>query len=225
MKKTILCATLLALMGTQVHADLTQPVTPAATPGAMAPSMSPPPTEALPSIQPAPPATATAVINCDYKIPPQTKVIDQSLILSWSQQAVIQAFSFSPDTLDVQMQKLQACFTDQGWSGFSSALQKSGNLDSIKSQKLNVSSQMDGTAFVTEATDSQWKVTVPLTVTYQNDKEKVNQLLSVNLVVTRKPTGDLGITQMIATPRGSVTTQNPVQPTAAATPPVVEKPE
>ncbi len=223
MKKTILWGALLTLMSTPVLADVTQPVAPGTTPGAMVPSMSPPPTQALPSVQPAQPA-ANVVINCDYKIPSQTKVIDQSVILSWSQQAVIQAFTFNPDTLDAQMQQLQACFTEQGWSGFNNALQKSGNLDAIKSQKLNVSSQMEGSAFVTEAKDSQWKVTLPLTVIYQNDKEKVNQLLSVNLVVTRKPTGDLGITQMIATPRGSVTTQSPAQPAATA-PAVVEKPQ
>ena len=106
------------------------------------------------------------------------------------------------------MQKLQSCFTDQGWTGFNSALQKSGNLDAIKTQKLTVSSQVDGQPQVTEAKDNQWKITLPLQVVYQNDKEKVTQLLNVNLTVGRKITGDLGIVQIIASPREIATEKN-----------------
>jgi len=137
--------------------------------------------------------TAPQVINCDYKIGADVKTIDNSLILSWSEKAATQAFDFEPNALDGQMQKLQACFTEQGWTSFSTALEKSGNLDAIKSQKLTVSSILDGTAQITEATNNQWKVTLPLQVVYQNDKEKVTQLLNVYLTVGRKMTGDLGI--------------------------------
>ena len=40
-----------------------------------------------------------------------------------------------------------------------------------------------------------------LQVAYQNDKEKLTQLLTVDLLIGRKVNGDLGIMQMIATPR------------------------
>ena len=113
------------------------------------------------------------------------------------------------------MQKLKTCFTDQGWTGFSSALEKSGNLEAIKTQKLTVSSQLDGQPQVTEAKENQWKITLPLQVVYQNDKEKVTQLLNVNLTVGRKVSGDLGIAQMIATPRTATT---PQQSTGSMTP-------
>ncbi|KTD47545.1 DotI/IcmL family type IV secretion protein [Legionella quateirensis] len=144
-------------------------------------------------------------INCDYKISADTKTIDQALVLTWSEKAATQAFDFEPASLDAQLQKLQACFTDQGWQGFNSALQKSGNIEAIKLQNLTVSSQLDGQAQVTEATANEWKITLPLQVVYQNNKEKVTQLLIVNLTIGRKMSGDLGITQMIATPRTSVT--------------------
>ncbi|BCA96422.1 type IV secretion system protein IcmL [Legionella antarctica] len=166
------------------------------TPAAQAPTIEP-------QAQPAP------VIDCDYKIPANIKTVEQSLVISWSEKAVTQAFDFDPATLDTQMQKLKACFTDQGWTGFSSALEKSGNLEAIKTQKLTVSSQLDGQPQVTEAKDNQWKITLPLQVVYQNAKEKVTQLLSVNLTVSRKITGDLGIAQMIATPRTATTIQQP----------------
>ena len=41
---------------------------------------------------------------------------------------------------------------------------------------------------------------MPLQVVYQNDKEKVSQSLTIDLTVNRKINGDLGITQIIATP-------------------------
>ncbi len=41
----------------------------------------------------------------------------------------------------------------------------------------------------------------PLQVVYQNDKEKLTQLLTVDVLIGRKISGDLGIMQMIAAPR------------------------
>lgn len=216
MKNTILWSALFTLIGTQVYAEQPQQVVqnstaPASAPTAMQPVPPPPqqPNQAIPTIPGAAPATSAPEINCDYKIPAQTKTVDQSTVLTWSQRAVIQAFSFAPDSLDAQMQKLQACFTEQGWTGFSTALQKSGNIEAIKSQRLTVTSQINGPVLVNEAKDNQWKLTLPVMVVYQNEKEKVSQLLSVDLTVSRKPSGDLGITQMIAAPRGSVTTKLP----------------
>ena len=156
---------------------------------------------------------ANPAINCEYKIPPQTKIVDQALVLKWSETAVTQAFDFDAVNLDKQIQKLKACFTEQGWVGFNSALQKSGNLEAIKTQSLNVSSQIDGAAQVTETNGAQWKVNLPLQVVYQNNKEKVTQLLSIDVTIGRKISGDLGIIQMIANPRTpnpNVQTQTPV---------------
>ncbi|MCW8409984.1 DotI/IcmL family type IV secretion protein [Legionella sp. PATHC035] len=211
MKNTLLWGTLFALLGTQVHAENTQPVAPPPqTPSALkpVPATPTPPGQNLPSVHPATAAPAAA-INCEYKIPPETKTIDQSVVMQWAAKAVTQAFDFNPTNLDAQLQKLQACFTEQGWTGFNTALQKSGNLEAIKSQKLTVSSQVDGQVVITEAKDNQWKINLPLQVVYQNDKEKVTQLLSVDLTIGRKMTGDLGITQMIAAPRGTVTQEKP----------------
>ena len=210
MKNTLLWSTLFALLGTQVHADVTQPVTPSPqTPGAVqqTPPTPTPPGQNIPSINPV--QAPAAPINCEYKIPAETKTIDQSLVLKWAGKAVTQAFDFDPNNLEAQLQKLQPCFTEQGWTGFNTALQKSGNLEAIKSQKLTVSSQVDGPVILTEAKDNQWKINLPLQVVYQNEKEKVTQLLSVDVTIGRKMTGDLGITQMIAAPRGTVTQKLP----------------
>lgn len=150
---------------------------------------------------------ASNVINCEYKLPAETQKIDDSIVLAWSEKATIQSFDFNADAIDTQMNKLQSCFTSEGWIGFNSALQKSGNLEAIKSQKLKVISQIDGLSKIVEAKDNQWKVSLPVQVVYQNDKEKVTQLLIVNISIARKASGELGIYQMVATPR--VATQAP----------------
>lgn len=222
MKKTMLWGALFTLISSQLNAEAAQqavqaqdtsstvttnqanqpPVTAQATPADnQQPGQNPQGTQqSVPAQQTAP------VIDCNYKIPAGTKV-ETSLVLTWSEKATTQAFDFDPTSVDAQMDKLKACFTEQGWISFSSALQKSGNIEAIKSQKLTVSSQMDGQAQLTDTKENQWKLTLPLQVVYQNDKEKVTQLLTVNVTVARKINGDLGISQIIATPRASVTTQ------------------
>ena len=143
----------------------------------------------------------TPEINCQYRIPATTTKVEDPLITTWSEKATVQAFEFSPQNIDQQLESLKTCFTDQGWQGFNDALQKSGNINAIKTQNLTVSSQVDGNIQINPIKDNQWKVTVPMQVVYQNDKEKLTQLLSVDLLVGRKVSGDLGIMQMIATPR------------------------
>ena len=220
MKNTILFGALVTLICAQAQAEpqtttTTTTTTPATQPAAQ---VTQPPTavQAQPATSTAPPSQL-AVINCDYKIPASTKVIDQTLVLNWSEKATTQAFDFTPAKLDEQIKTLQNCFTEQGWNGFNTALKQSGNMESIKTQNLTVSSQLDGQASMDEAKDNQWKLTLPLQVVYQNDKEKVTQLLSIKLSVSRKINGDLGITQMVATPR----TNSTAQTSTSTTPPPV----
>jgi len=162
--------------------------------------------------QPSPTSAATpqsipAVIDCQYHIPPENTQVDQSLVSKWAEKAAIQAFDFNPVTLEPQLEKLKTCFTDQGWQSFQDALQKSGNMNAIKTQNLNVSSQLDGTTQITPIKENQWKIMLPMRVVYQNSKEKLTQLLTVELAVGRKVSGDLGIMQIIATPRTTQGTQ------------------
>jgi hypothetical protein len=176
---------------------------------------------------PTPTPVSSAPMNCDYKISAETKTVDPLLVTSWTEKAVIQAFDFDPRLIDSQMQKLQACFTEQGWQGFNTAIQKSGNMEAIKSQKLTVSSQIDGQTKLLETKENQWKLVIPLQVVYQNDKEKVTQLLSIDVTVSRKINGDLGIIQMIATPRTEEAAKpaTPPPPPAQTTPAAPAAPE
>jgi len=159
---------------------------------------------------------APPVIDCTYKIPATTAKIDQSIVKEWTEKAVMQSFDFDYNTIGQQLSALQPCFTDQGWQSFSDALQKSGNMKAITSEKLTVSSMMDGQLTLTEIKDNQWKADMPLQVVYQNEKEKLTQSLTVDLTIGRKTTGELGIMQIIATPRPQAAT-NSAAPAAVKT--------
>ncbi len=251
MKRTMVFTALFTLFCASPYAadaSLPQPTTPAAattpaTPVAAAPAMPATPAATTPtsattttttSSTPAGTVTtqsttvqpAAPVINCEYRIPADTKQIDQTLITTWSEKATVQSFDFTPAAIDDQLNLLKTCFTDQGWQGFNDALQKSGNVNSIKTQNLTVSSQIDGTSQVSMVKNNQWKVTVPVQVVYQNDKEKLTQLLTVDLLVGRKVSGDLGIMQMIATPRtpAPATAATPTTPATPVTAPTASTP-
>lgn len=195
MKKTTLAQLFCALLTTGAIAapeEITTPTTIAPTTGT-----------------PAPVTTKTVVtapiIDCTYHIPSSQKTIDTATITTWAEKATLQAFSFSHATIQAQLKTLKHCFTEQGWKGFSDALQKSGNIDSIQTQHLTVSSQTDGNLMVNAVKDNQWKAVLPIQVVYQNDKEKITQRLKVDLLIGRKPNGDLGLMQMIAVTQPAAT--------------------
>ena len=204
MNKTLLYTALLTIFCTGVYADTTTTTSTTSSESTTLQTPQQPPKESsIPAPGPAP------VIDCQYRIPAETTTIEQSVITTWSEKAVVQSFDFNPATIDDQLAKLKACFTDQGWQSFNDALKKSGNLNAIKSQKLTVSSQTDGELAVSPVKENQWKVVVPVQVVYQNDKEKLTQLLSIDLLVGRKISGDLGIMRITATPRLPAGAQTP----------------
>lgn len=222
MNNSMLSTALLSILCTTAYADsAVQPTPPAGanTTQSAAPASPPAATPANPSATPTPPPPQT--VDCQYRIPAETTNIEQSLISTWAKKAAVQSFEFNPATIDEELVVLKACYTEQGWQGFNDALQKSGNINAIKTQQLTVNSQVDGEIVIAPSKDNQWKVTVPMQVVYQNDKEKLTQLLSVDLLIGRKISGDLGIMQMIATPRPTAA-QQPVEaaPTAPPPPPV-----
>lgn len=210
MNKTILYTAMLTILCSSGYAADASP--PTATSTTQAPVVGSPKADvlqALPEAMPSKNSTdatsqSTTTIDCKYKIPASTTSIDEATVKTWAQSAAIQSFNFSPPTVDDELGSLKNCYTDQGWQGFNEALQKSGNITAIKSQNLTVSSQVDGDLKLNDIKDNQWKVTVPLQVVYQNDKEKLTQLLTVDLLIGRKISGDLGIIQMIAAPRDPI---------------------
>ncbi|MFZ4077169.1 MAG: DotI/IcmL family type IV secretion protein [Legionellaceae bacterium] len=159
--------------------------------------------EAVQTTTPAPqPAPAVpAVIDCQYKLPADLIEPTQAMLSTWAKQAAIQSFQFNPDTLDAQLTALKACYTELGFKGFNEALEKSGNLNAIKSKKLTVKSTVKGEIVIQTKKDNQWKIKLPLEVTYENKDQKLTQNLTIDLLITRQSSGALGIMQVIAIPQ------------------------
>jgi len=197
MKKIILRGLFLAFVSTSslYAADDQQPTndTNATPDAAAAPST---PAQAVTQTSPQTPPE----INCDYTIPENTKNISKELVLTWAKNAAKQSFNFDHKQITQQITNLQKCYTEQGWKGYSDALEKSGNLTAIKNQNLNVSSTVSGQPTLKDVQENQWKVSIPMQVVYQNDKEKLTQELNVDLLIGRKTDGNLGVMQLIAMP-------------------------
>jgi hypothetical protein len=201
MNHSLLTTALLTIFATATHAEtITQPIQ--SSDSTKVPSSGqtlPAETSVMPSSQTTP--QVPPPINCKYHFPVETNIISQIDLTTWASRAATQSFDFSPTLIDNELSELKSCYTDQGWQGFNDALKKSGNIEAIKSQQLTVSSQVIGEVTMTSVKENQWKMSVPLQVVYQNSKEKLTQQLSVQLLVGRKVSGDLGIMQMIATPQ------------------------
>ncbi len=223
MTKTLPKVLCFLFLGPLVYADNALP--PAPQPITPMPSTAPPQTVTTPPPAPPPPSSVTPVvketpavpvkpvpvINCNYHISPSTLKIDQSVVSIWAQNATKQFFDLNFSNIDSQVSSLKACFTEQGWQSFSSALLQSGNINAIKTQNLMVIGQIDGVISITPSQENQWKATIPMQVVYQNEKERLTQLLTVDLLIGRKPSGDLGVMQMIAVPRETTSsTASPV---------------
>ncbi|HBD9221923.1 TPA: DotI/IcmL family type IV secretion protein [Legionella pneumophila] len=138
-------------------------------------------------------------VSCHYKIPEETIKTDKNIILQWAEHAATQSFAFDFTSIESQLNKLQSCYTENGWIEFNSAMMKSGNIEAIKMQRLTMTSEVNGVAELIETRENHWIIGLPLKVTYKNDTMKVSQLLNIQLTVGRKTNGEFGVIQLIAT--------------------------
>lgn len=138
-------------------------------------------------------------INCDYQIPEGTATIDEQLVVTWAQNAAIQSFDFNSASLEAQLDKLKSCYTEKGWENFRGALDKSGNIEAIKSQNLVMSSKVNGQTKLIGSRNNLWDIELPLKVVYRNKQSQATQYLHVNLTMKRKPAGKFGIMRINAT--------------------------
>lgn len=182
------------------------PTSPSTTPSTT-PTTTPSPTPPSPAAVPTSPTSSSSTepnisqINCQYRLPSDMKVPSQNVLSNWAKKAAIQSFQYNPGSVDSELTALKSCFTEQGYKGYMDALEKSGNLAAIKAKQLTVKSNVTGDTVIQDKKDNQWKIRVPLEVTYENTEQKLVQTLNVDLLVFRQSSGALGIMQVIAVPQ------------------------
>jgi len=157
--------------------------------------------ENLPQPIPEAASPTPAMINCQYQFPKGVESVESALLKAWAEKALVQSFQFVPENINTELKALQSCYTDQGWKAFKEALKTSGNLEAIRSQSLHVTSQINGEIHIENIKEKQWKVSMPLKVTYQNKDKQLLQALNVDLLIALKKSGALGIMQVIAVPQ------------------------
>lgn len=129
-------------------------------------------------------------------------------ILQWASQAAVASFSYSYVNYREELQASSGFFSGVGWKNFMQALQQSNNLEAVKTKRMVVSAQLVGTSkiIIKELVNDlyEWRIDVPVLVTYQNDTEYTQQYNMVNILLSRvsmlnAPKG-VGIEQLVVSP-------------------------
>ncbi len=128
-----------------------------------------------------------------------------SRVLTWSTDAVNQAFTFSFANYQQEIEQSRTYFTPGGWEGFRQALQEKGNLDAvIKNMYVATASPAKAAVVVDQGlVDGRyaWKLEVPLLITYQSATQEATQSIVVAVTVVQVPADEnpegLGIEQVI----------------------------
>ncbi len=129
-------------------------------------------------------------------------------LLVWANEAGVSAFSYNFTNYKQALQKASVYFTPTAWNLFKTALDKSKNLDTVIQKKLIVSAVADGSPVIVHEGVTKdaynWKVQLPLVVSYQSASEIAKQHLLATMVITRVPTSvrsrGIAIEQFTTTP-------------------------
>lgn len=99
------------------------------------------------------------------------------------------------------MKQLQFCYSKAGWTQFSQALKKSGNINLISSNQLIANTHVIGPIQVNHHPQYQsWTTVVPLRVVYQNKNQKISQEMNVHLTINQLNNNQLAVIQIVGKP-------------------------
>lgn len=140
---------------------------------------------------------STNLPSCDSGV---TTPLNNSNIEKFARAAAVQTFTYNFKDLSKQLHALKTCYTHSGWESFQLAFNQTGNALITKNNKLFVSAEAEGNIkLLSSSTDAgEWRVVVPLKVTYENNTKSLTQTVNVNLLLSRD-NNKLGIEQLTAT--------------------------
>lgn len=126
-------------------------------------------------------------------------------ILQWSSKAITSLYTYNFQNYRKAFQQNEQYFTDAGWRAFLNGLQKSGNLKTVKQQKLTVQAvPASAPVIVRKGVHNNvysWRVQMPIVVTYRNLNQEYTQHLLVTALIQRLSTlsskHGVGIAQIV----------------------------
>ena len=127
-------------------------------------------------------------------------------LMSWTAQAATEVMTFGFNDYRRRLQESSRNFTRRGWESFTQALQRSRIIEMVEASQQVVTAAPQGAPIIVKeglsAGRYQWRIQVPLILTYQSGARTRSDRLLVTLVVVRMPRlespNGIGIEQWIA---------------------------
>jgi intracellular multiplication protein IcmL len=121
-------------------------------------------------------------------------VVTNVYILQWAALAARTALNLDFVNYSKQMEAASIYFSSKGWSAFSSALDSSGLLETVKSKKLLMNAIVPTTPTIrfTGVVRGRymWRITMPVLVTFGSASDERQRQLSVTMIISRVPALD-----------------------------------
>lgn len=121
-------------------------------------------------------------------------VVTNKYILEWSIRATRAALNLDFVNYSKQLQSASEYFTSSGWSAFSGALDKSGLLEAVKSQKLMMSAVVPKSPIIRFngiiSGRHIWRISMPVLVTFGSASDQRQRQMDVTMIISRVPALD-----------------------------------
>lgn len=141
-------------------------------------------------------------IHCDSMMPNGSHEERREYVRRWSAFISKQAFTIPQNNISKHLERIHRCFSDEGWTEYSNAIERSGNINLIITKKYKGTSSIEGTIAVSHVQDSKlWETNTPLYVVYQNKESRVLQRVIVHLRINELIDRRLRIVQIVGVPR------------------------
>ena len=129
-------------------------------------------------------------------------------LLSWAAQASTEVMTFGFNDYRRRLQEASRNFTRRGWESFTEALQKSRIVEVVESNQQVITAAPQGAPILQSEGivngQYQWKIQIPMILSYQSGSKSRSDSLLVTLVIVRVPrlesANGVGIEQWIAVP-------------------------
>lgn len=144
----------------------------------------------------------TAEMTCTSLLPQGSTNYHLEFIKKWAAYVSKAAFNLPYNNTEQYLDSFKSCFSSDGWSEFSEALNKSGNISLIKAKQYITTTQVVGFVAISHKEFSNiWETNTPLQITYQSNNNRVTQQLIVHLRIVKTPNNQLNVTQIVGIPR------------------------
>lgn len=122
-------------------------------------------------------------------------IVTSDYIVQWASLATRSILNLHFVSYQNDLQQASGYFTKDGWDTFQQALQKSGMLDTIVSDKLDASAIVNGTPVILDREvihgSYTWRIQLPVLVTYTSASNNQQANFMVTMNVARVPVESL----------------------------------